>query len=78
MNIDIKGARTSDALQFLADAGGFNLVMSGDLAGPVTLVLHQVDAFDALVAVAETQHLGVEYEGHMVKVGAIDASPAGR
>ncbi len=69
IDVNLRQAKTADALQFLADAGGFNLVMQGDLALPVTVSLRRVDAFDALVIIASVQHLGVEMDRGIVVVG---------
>jgi hypothetical protein len=79
IDVNLRQAKTADALQFLADAGGFNLVMQGDLALPVTVSLRRVDAFDALVIIASVQHLGVEMDRGIVVVGrsapSVDARP---
>lgn len=76
IDLHLKQAKTSDALQFIADAGGFNIVLEGDLAAPVTVSLRRVDAFDALLVVAEAQGLGVSLERGIVMVGAHGESPA--
>jgi hypothetical protein len=73
INIDLKAAPLADALRFIADAGGFNLVVEGDLSAPVTLKLTGVDAFDALATVAEAQGLDVEMERGIVIVGSATA-----
>ena len=69
IDLHLQRAKTADALQFLADSGGFNLVLEGELAAPVTVSLHHVDPFDALEAIAEAQHLEVEVRRGIVTVG---------
>ena len=69
-----KGANLADSLRFLAGAGGFNLVADENLGGPVTVDLHGVDPYDALVVIAESQGLEVDYSRGIVRVGA--AKPA--
>ena len=73
INVDLKAAPLADALRFIADAGGFNLVVEGDLSAPVTLKLTGVDAFDALATVAEAQGLDVEMDRGIVIVGSAAA-----
>jgi hypothetical protein len=68
IDVDLKGAAIGDALRFIADTGGFNLVVEGDAATPITVVLHRVDAFDALMVVAETHGLEVDFDRGIVIV----------
>lgn len=74
IDLDLKGANLADALRFLASAGHFNLVIDDNLGSPVTVALKQVDAYDALVVIAESQGLEVDYSRGIVRVGA--AKPA--
>lgn len=74
VNVDLKAANLADALRFLASAGGFNLVIEDSLGSPVTVDLHDVDPYDALCVIAESQGLEVEYTRGIVRVGA--AKPA--
>lgn len=74
VDVDLKGANLADALRFLANAGGFNLVIEDSLGSPVTVDLHDVDPYDALVVIAESQGFEVEYTRGIVRVGA--AKPA--
>jgi hypothetical protein len=69
IDLNLKQAKTGDALGLIADAGGFDVVLDGDLSAPVTVSLHRVDAFDALLVVAEAQGLGVTLERGVVMVG---------
>lgn len=74
IDLELKGASLADSLRFLASAGGFNLVADENLGGPVTVDLHGVDPYDALVVIAESQGLEVDYSRGIVRVGA--AKPA--
>jgi hypothetical protein len=69
IDIDLNRAPLGDALRFIADSGGFNVVVGDDPNVPVTVKLHNVDAFDALVTVAEAHGLDVEMERGIVLVG---------
>jgi hypothetical protein len=75
IDVDLKAAQLGDALRFIADAGGFNLVVQGEPASAVTVKLRQVDAYDALLTVAEAQGLEVRFERGIVVVGAVKAAP---
>lgn len=68
IDVDLNRAALGDALRFIADAGGFNMVLEGDPNTPVTLQLHRVDAFDALVTVAEAHGLVVDIQRGIVMV----------
>ena len=70
IDLDLKDAAVGNVLQFIADAGGFNLVVEGELAALVTLRLRDVDPFDALATVAEAEGLNVEMERGIVIVTA--------
>lgn len=74
IDVELKSANLADALRFLASAGGFNLVTDENLGAPVTVDLHDVDPYDALVVIAESQGLEVDYSRGIVRVGA--AKPA--
>jgi hypothetical protein len=56
------------ALQFLADAGRFNLVIESGLTGSVSATLRDVDPYDALVAIADANGAEVGYERRIVVV----------
>ncbi|MFO0617992.1 MAG: hypothetical protein U0414_35705 [Polyangiaceae bacterium] len=70
VDVDLKAANLADALRFLASAGNFNLVIEDNLGSPVTVDLHDVDPYDALCVIAESQGLEVEYTRGIVRVGS--------
>lgn len=74
IDVELNGADLADSLRFLASAGGFNLVADENLGGPVTVDLHGVDPYDALVVIAESQGLEVDYSRGIVRVGAAKPS----
>lgn len=69
IDVDLKAAALGDALRFIADAGGFNLVVEGEPLTPITVKLRRVEAFDALLTVAEAHGLDVRFERGIVVVG---------
>jgi hypothetical protein len=66
VDVSFQRSDMASAFQLLADAGGFNLVMAGGLAGQVSATLRRIDPFDALKAVAEANGVEVRYEGQVV------------
>jgi hypothetical protein len=68
VDVSFHGADMVNAFQFLADAGRFNLVMQDGLTGRVSATLHGVDAYDALVSIAEANGATVSCEGQVVVV----------
>ena len=55
-------------MRFLADSGRFNLVVESGLTGQVTASLRGVDAYDALVTIAEANGAEVRYDRGIVMV----------
>jgi hypothetical protein len=68
MNARFQNADLGEALRLLADAGGYQLVTDGELAGNVTLEMRRVDPYDALTVLAEAHGARVERRGRMVLV----------
>ncbi len=68
VDVDFAEADLPNAMQFLADAGGFNLVLEEGLTGRVSARLHGVEPYDALVALAEAHGAEVSYERRIVVV----------
>jgi hypothetical protein len=54
--------------RFLADAGRFSVVAEGNLSGRVTVDLHQVRPYEALLTIAQAQGAQVTREGSVVIV----------
>lgn len=61
-------AELGEALRLLADAGGFALVVDGELRGRVTADLRRVRPYSALISLAETHGARVERRGSIVLV----------
>jgi type II secretory pathway component HofQ len=61
VSIELRDAPLDEVLRYLADAGGFSLVLEPSLGRPVTVSLHRVEPFDALVTLAEESGLRVRY-----------------
>jgi hypothetical protein len=68
VDVSFHAADMTNAFQFLADAGRFNLVLQDGLTGHVSANLHGVDAYDALVSLAEANGAAVAYDGQVVVV----------
>jgi hypothetical protein len=68
-NIQLHQARLDNALRMLAKEGGFNLVVNGDLAQPISIDLKNVDPYEALLAIAQANGVAVDYNGNIVIVG---------
>lgn len=68
VEVSFHRADLENALRFLADSGRFNLVVESGLAGSVTAQLRGVDAYDALVTIAEANGASVRYERGIVMV----------
>jgi hypothetical protein len=61
VSVELREAPLDEVLRFLADAGGFGVVIEPSAVRPVTVSLHRVEPFDALVTVAESNGLRVRY-----------------
>jgi hypothetical protein len=61
-------ADLENAMRFLADSGRFNLVVESGLTGSVTASLRGVDAYDALLSIAEANGAAVRFEHGIVMV----------
>lgn len=70
MSVNLHEADLPNALHLLAEAGGFGLVIEGDLPGTVSIRLDDVDAFEALSAVAAAHGASALYERGVVVVRA--------
>jgi len=67
VHIELEDTPFDEAARFLADAGGFNVVVEAS-GSPVTTSLHDVEPFDALSALAEARGLEITYERGVVIV----------
>ena len=73
-------ARLDDAVRLLAREGDFNVVIHGDLPQTVSVELRDVDAYEALLVLAESHGVAVHYQDGIVTVksrerAAADAAP---
>lgn len=78
-NIRLYQASLDNALRLLAEAGGIDLVMQGELKTPVSVELRGVEPFDAMQALADAHGLSLTYRGGIVIVtqGARPLPPGG-
>lgn len=68
VDLDLVGAPFDEVARLLADTGHFNVVVEAPSASPVTVRLRGVEAYDALVVIAEVRGLAVRYRRGMVVV----------
>ncbi len=73
VSFDFKDADIRDVLRILADISGFNIIVSSDVKGTVTLKLSNVPWDQALDVVLEDAGLGAFVEGNVVKVAPLKA-----
>lgn len=76
IDVELLRAPFPDAVRFLAESGGFDVVVEAPSATDVTVSLHGVDPYDALELIAEAKGLAVRTR-HGVVIVAAAASPAG-
>jgi hypothetical protein len=74
VDVSFHRADLENALRLLAEAGRLNLVVESGLTGSVTASLRDVDAYDALRAIAEANGAAVRYEAGIVSVMRRDAA----
>lgn len=68
VNVTFQGADMTQAFQFLAEAGRFNVVLAEGLTAKVTATLRGVDPYDALVSLAEANGAKVVFDRGIVVV----------
>jgi type IV pilus assembly protein PilQ len=71
VSFDFKDADIRDVLRILADISGFNVIVSGDVKGTVTLKLSNVPWDQALDVVLENAGLGAIVEGNVIKIAPL-------
>lgn len=71
VSFDFKDADIRDVLRILADISGFNIIISSDVKGTVTLKLSNVPWDQALDVVLEDVSLGALVEGNVIKVAPL-------
>lgn len=68
VDLELASAPLADALRLLGEAGGFDVVIDGTVAGEVTLRLRDARAREAVEALARSHGLSVEWEGDVLVV----------
>ena len=68
ISLDVKGMDVIDVLKILADEGGFNISVSGNVTGRVTLFLKDIGVWDALEIVLVSTNLAYEKKGDIIYV----------
>lgn len=73
VSFDFKDADIRDVLRILSDISGFNIVISSDVQGTVTLKLDNVPWDQALDVVLDDSGLGAIIEGNVMKIATLQA-----
>ena len=68
VTLQLRDADISDVFRLVADASGFNIVMSDDVKGKVTLSLTDVPWDQALDVVLQIEHLGAERNNNVLRI----------
>lgn len=76
VSFDFKDADIRDVLRILSDISGFNIVISSDVQGTVTLKLDNVPWDQALDVVLEDSALGATIDGNVMKIATLDTLQA--
>lgn len=75
--IVFQGADLRDALQLIATAGGFNIIVPDNQAGRVSLIFHQTALREAMGSILRVNGLEFAEEGDIVRVGPLETFAAG-
>ena len=68
ISLDVKNMDIIDVLKILADQGGFNISVSGNVRGRVTLFLKDINVWDALEIALMSANLAYEKRGDIIYV----------
>jgi type II secretory pathway component GspD/PulD (secretin) len=68
ITLDVKGMNVVDVLKILADEGGLNLSVSGNVKGRITLFLKDIDVWDAFEIVIISSDLAYEEKGEIIYI----------
>jgi len=68
VSLDVQGAEVRDVLRLLAEAGGINILTSGEVQGSITTRLLDVSWEQALAAVLSLTGLVQERQGNVILV----------
>lgn len=68
ISLELKGMDILDVLKLLAKKSGLNIAAGANVKGRVTIFLRDVDVWDAMRIVLETNNLAYERDGDIIKV----------
>ncbi len=71
ISIDVQDADVQNVLRLLAKIGGFNLVLSDDVQGKITLSLHNVPWDQVLDIVLASKSLGMVKRGNVIRIAPL-------
>ncbi len=71
ISIDVQNADIQNILRLIAKIGGFNLVISEDVKGKITLSLHNVPWDQALDIILSSKGLGMAKIGNVIRVAPL-------
>ena len=66
--LELKGMDILDVLKLISQKSGLNIVASNDVRGKITIYLKDVNVWDALKIILETNNLAYEKIGNLIKV----------
>ncbi|MBF0569982.1 MAG: hypothetical protein HQL18_04335, partial [Candidatus Omnitrophica bacterium] len=66
--LDLRDMDIKDALKFIAQRSGLNIVAGDSVQGRVTVYLEKVDAREALATILEANHLAYEERAGLIRV----------
>lgn len=72
ISIEMNNMDVRDALQFIMDETGMNMVISDKVDGKVSLKLKQVPWDQALVIIMKTRSLGYTRQGNVLRIATLD------
>lgn len=76
ISFDFKDADIRDVLRIISDISGFNMVVSENVGGTVTLKLNDIPWDQALEVVLENAGLGATVEGNVMKIAPLQTIQA--
>lgn len=71
ISIQVKDVNVREALNFISDEGGINLVISDDVKGNISLKLKEVPWDQALVTVMRSMKLGYLRQGNVIRISTL-------
>ncbi|MBK8204683.1 MAG: secretin and TonB N-terminal domain-containing protein [Bdellovibrionales bacterium] len=71
LSIQTKDADVRDALNFIAEYSGVNMIISDDVTGTISLKLRQVPWDQALVTIMRSKRLGYIRQGNVIRISTL-------